>query len=117
MYQLVSFGDPSGGPFSCPAQSSQFPATPFTVTSGTIVSVGFQNIGFAQLLRASQMFVLSPTTAFVQVVNTSFSSTEWVAWVVVDTGASFEVELKTSTPEMHTEPIREPETYAEPRKQ
>ena len=52
---------------------------------GTAVSIGFQNSGNATDFYASQMFVNSPTSAYVQVVNTSFTSTGWWVWVVYST--------------------------------
>lgn len=60
--------------------------------SGTIVSVGFQNMGNQQYFWASQMFVQSPTQAYWEVVNTEGSSVDWYPTLVIyhpDGGAQF----------------------------
>src|SRR5215468_4468490 len=67
---------------SCPGQSYQSVNVSIPATA---VSIGFQNSGNATDFYASQMFVNSPTSAYVQVVNTSFTSTGWWVWVVYST--------------------------------
>jgi hypothetical protein len=102
-YQRISWG-----PFTCPAFQTQYPSSPFGVDNVNILSVGFQNLGLAQQFYASQAFVASNTTMFVQVVNTSGSSTQWYAWAVCDTGPSSNVDaemLKAPEPEMETHPL------------
>lgn len=102
MYQLVSFG-----PYTCPAFSTQYPTSNFSVGYGTILSIGFQNIGLAQSFWANQAFVANTTQAFVQVTNTSGTGTQWYAWAVVDTGTSSvdAEQLKRPDPELETRPI------------
>jgi hypothetical protein len=60
----------------------------FGTGKGTLVSIGFQNIGFAENFSVSQMFVGSQTEAFVQVINTSLTDTHWLAVAVVATDAA-----------------------------
>lgn len=81
-YQNVSWG-----PFTCPANTSQYPSNWFTVSGGTIVSVGFQNQGLVTSFYASQVFATNATACNVQVVNTGSAPVQWSAWAVVDTGS------------------------------
>jgi len=97
MYQFISYG-----PYSCPAASSQYATV--TGTAGAILSVGFQNIGYAELLRPTQMFVGSATFAFVQVLNTSLTGTDWYVWIVWDPSTSSLSSDKAPTAELHSAP-------------
>lgn len=80
-YQIVV-----GTEQSCPGSSSQWVQWSYSVGSSTILSVGFQNSGLATDFYISQMFPQSATVAYLQVVNTSLTSTNWWPIIVVDTG-------------------------------
>lgn len=78
--------------FTCPAGYSQMVS--YNFPSGTVVSVGFQNMGNATSFWISQMFPLSSSQAYWQVVNSSGSGTDWYPYVVLyqpDGSAAFEV--------------------------
>jgi len=51
--------------------------------SGTVVSVGLQNGGYATELEITQMFVVNATTAFAQVTNRSPKPVQWRVALVV----------------------------------
>jgi hypothetical protein len=102
-YERVSWG-----PYTCPAFTSQWPSSNFTIPAGnSIVSIGFQNLGSAERFYATQAFVVNDTEAFVQVTNYSGSSTQWYGWAVVKRGtavAGGTEPLKGADPEMVTLP-------------
>jgi hypothetical protein len=72
---------------SCSGSSTQYGSWS---PGGTVVSVGFQNSGFAHNLWTSQMFVQTPTSVYFQVINSSLTSTEWGLVCVIDTSATEE---------------------------
>lgn len=82
----MSYQNVTWGPFTCPPSSTQYPTNWFTVSGGTIISVGFQNMGLTSQLSASQVFTPNPTACSVQVCNTSSAEVSWSAWAVVDNG-------------------------------
>jgi hypothetical protein len=71
--------------YSCSAMSTQYNV--FKPGTGTVVSVGIQNIGDATNLSASQIFAMSASSVYAQVYNDSLTSTDWYIWCVVDTSA------------------------------
>ncbi len=97
-YQIYTF------PYSCPAFTTQWPQTPYTISGGTIVSIGFQNEGGAQEFWVSQMFVVNQTQAYLQVVNQSPSSTSYNVVIVVDIGDSA-TDITASKPDMDSAPV------------
>ena len=78
MFQIVSSSE-----LSCPGVHWQWAR--FTVSGGTLVSVGFQNSGNAQNFWSSQMFPESSSQAYIQVNNSSLTSTGWWAKLVIST--------------------------------
>ena len=68
--------------YSCPGSSSQT-ISYYYGGMGTIISVGFQNVGNAQSFWVSQMFVDSAAGAYWQVLNNAFTSTEWYPVIVL----------------------------------
>lgn len=69
--------------FTCEGGHSEW--VDWWISGGTVVSVGFQNLGNSHEFYASQMFVQSATNVYVQVKNHSTLSTDWYIWIVVST--------------------------------
>lgn len=81
----MNFKTVSSSRHTCPTWGWGYTTVP--VSSGQIISVGFQNFGFAPYLYATQMFTWEPLNqALVQVNNLSPVPTDWLAWVVVAYG-------------------------------
>lgn len=90
---------------SCPGEQSQWAWFNLPGT-GSFISVGFQNEGFDRYFTASQMFVESPTVAFVQVNNPSVRIQDW--WVVAVAAVPAGIPPPALTVErLHTAPIKE----------
>lgn len=91
-------------PFTCPGSQSEMKAVP--VTSGTIVSVGIQNIGAKPDLYPTQFFPYAPNVAVAQVNNTSSEPAEWRVWLVVATSSAEEApelgEIQDDTSEIES---------------
>ena len=68
----------------CPGDSTK--SSRFTVSGGTILSIGFQNMHDVRHFYASQMFVLSATQAYIQVNNTDSRDIDYVVVLMVATG-------------------------------
>jgi len=100
MYQVFTIG-----PYTCPALNNQYWGSPWTTPSGTILSIGVQNIGLNPLFYTSQAFVLpGGKQAMVQVANNGFSSITWYAYAVVDTGGAADLAIQEpQLPEVTTQ--------------
>jgi len=86
-YKIVTsptYTCPGGAGFAVPGTQS----IQFQPGEGTVVSVGFQNIGMATDIYATQIFVVDADTVYVQVANVALTSTDWCIWCVVDTSSA-----------------------------
>jgi hypothetical protein len=80
------------GPNTCPDLSSL--SGTYTIPfPGTVVSMGFQNLGLATKFCAAQAFVMNARQVFLEVTNTSATSTDYTVYAVVDvesTGSQYQ---------------------------
>lgn len=103
-YKLIQspvYTCPGGAGFAVPGTQS----IQFQPGEGTIVSVGFQNIGMATDIYATQIFVIDANNVYVQVANAALTPTDWCIWCVVDT-ASPSGDYSINTSEKFTCPAK-----------
>ncbi|MEU5994207.1 hypothetical protein ABZ806_34995 [Spirillospora sp. NPDC047418] len=85
MYKNIALG-----PHTCSGGSSQWVKLTHRGNL-SVLSVGFRNEGFAQLLHASQLFV-NDDHALWQVMNLALTSTTWWPTLVVDQAGVADIE-------------------------